>query len=95
MEGYGFAETMETIYALNLYMIYALKAYAKALRCYLLIETLLQQMLFSKVRAEKKKITDNSFVEINQLFSLCLKVQLIILMDTPYKVRICSTDFLQ
>ena len=69
MEGYGFAETMETIYAPNLYMIYALKAYAKALRCYLLIETLLQQMLFSKVRAEKKKITDNSFVEISQSFS--------------------------
>ena len=64
MEGYGFAETMETIYAPNLYMIYALKAYAKALRYYLLIETLLQQMLFSKVRAEKKKITDNSFVEL-------------------------------
>ena len=69
MEGHGFAETMETIYAPNLYMIHALKAYAKALRCYLLIETLLQQMLFNKERAEKKKITNNSLVEINQLFS--------------------------
>ena len=69
MEGYGFAETMEMTYAPNLFMIYALKAYAQALRCYLLIETLLQQMLFSKVRADKKKITDNSIVEINQLYS--------------------------
>ena len=60
---------METIYAPNLYVIYALRAYAKALRCDLRTETLLQQMLFSKVRADKKKITDNSLVEINQLFS--------------------------
>ena len=43
--------------------------YVKALRCDLLTDTLLQQMLFSKVRADKKKITDNSLVEINQLFS--------------------------
>ena len=68
MEGCGLAETMETIYALNsvVHMLEG-KAYARALRCYLLTEASLQQILFNKVIADEKKIADNSLIEINQL----------------------------
>ena len=61
---------METIYAPNsvVHMSEG-KAYARALRCHLLIVTSHQQILFNKVIADEKKITDNSLVEINQLHS--------------------------
>ena len=65
MEGYGFAETMEPIYAPNsvVHMLEG-KAYARAIRCHL-IETSLLQILCNKLIADGKKITDNSLVEIN------------------------------
>ena len=70
MECCGLAETMETIYALNsvVHMLEG-KAYARALRCHLLIVISLQQILFNKVIADEKKIIDNSLVGINQLHS--------------------------
>ena len=61
---------METIYAPNsIVHMSEGKAYARALRCHLLIVTSHQQILFNKVIADEKKITDNSLVEINQLHS--------------------------
>ena len=70
MEGCGSPETMKTIYAPNsvVHMLEG-KAYARALRCHFLTETSLQQILFNKVTANEKKITDKSLVEIKQLCS--------------------------
>ena len=58
------------IYALNR-VVHMLedKGYARALRCHLLIETSLQQILFNKIIAVEKKITDNSLVKTNQPYS--------------------------
>lgn len=44
------------------------KSYARALRCHLLIETSLKQILLNKVIVDEKKIR-NSLVEINLLYS--------------------------
>ena len=70
MEVCGLAETMETIYAPNrvVHMLEG-KAYARALRCHLLSEISLQQILSNKIIVDEKKITDNSLVEIKQLYS--------------------------
>ena len=78
MEGCGLAKTMEAIYAPNniVHMLEG-KAYARALRYHLLTETSLQQILFNKVIADEKKITDNSLLGV--------------LMKTIFKVSICST----
>ena len=74
METCGLAETTETVYAPNI-VAHRLesKAYVRALRSYLLTETSLQQILFNKVIADEKKTTDNSLVEINQLYSNMLE----------------------
>ena len=65
MEGCGSPETMKTIYAPNsvVHMLEG-KAYARALRCHFLTKTSLQQILFNKVTANEKKITDKSLVEM-------------------------------
>ena len=58
MEGCGSSTTRETIYAPNSVVhLLAGKAYARALRCHLLTETSLQQILFNKVIADEEKIT--------------------------------------
>ena len=69
MEGCGLAETMETMYAPNIavHMLEG-KTYARALRCHV-IETSLQLILFNKIIADEKNSTDNSLVEIKELYS--------------------------
>ena len=70
MECCGLALTIETIHAPNS-VVHMLKdkAYERALKFYLLFQISLQQILFNKVIADEKKITDNSLVEINHLYS--------------------------
>ena len=69
MEDCRLAETMETIHAPNIVVhMFESKAYARALRCHLLIETSLKQILLNKVIVDEKKIR-NSLVEINLLYS--------------------------
>ena len=68
---------METIYTLNRVVHMEKKEdkdHARALRCHPLSQTLLQQILFYKVIAVERKITDNSLVEINQVYSQMFEI---------------------
>ena len=58
MGGSGLAETMETIYAQNS-MVHMLngKAYGRALRYHVLIESSLQQIILNKMIYEEDSIT--------------------------------------
>ena len=61
MEGCALAEKLGTMYAPNSVVhILEGKAYARALKCHVLIETMLHQILFNKVIADEKKITELS-----------------------------------